>query len=266
MTKMIVVDLDGTLLNEKSEVSSTTKEYLKKLKDMGYIIVIATGRIYASTLKVTDGAEFANYLITDTGSFTYDMSNLKPISKNSIDKKIIEKIFDYYNDDFRYIYVCDKNHIYKYSDEIKNSNITITTKDKNFILNNCSDISHAAIALKSNEAVMKLYQTLLNDIKEVDLIIMQDSFSKIKCIVILPKNVSKYKAINDLSEFLHISNNDIICFGDGLNDAHMLKKCGQGVAMNNALMDVKKIADDVTVYDNNHDGVINYLKEYLDVK
>ncbi len=263
---MIVADLDGTLLNENSRVSNTTKEYLKRLKDMGYIIVIATGRIYDSALNATDGAEFANYLITDTGSFTYDMSNLKSIFKKCIDKKVIEKLFGYYNDDFRYIYVCDKKKYYKYSDDVGDSDVVITTKDKNFILNNCSDISHASIALKSNEAVMNLYQTLLNDIKEVDLIIMQDSFSSVKWIEILPKNASKYNAISDLANLLNINNDDIICFGDGLNDIDMLKRCGQGVAMNNALMDVKKISDAVTVYDNNHDGVINYLKEYLDVK
>lgn len=65
MVKMIVTDLDGTLLNENEKVSNTSKQYLKRLKDMGCIIIIATGRIYASALKTTDGAEFANYLITD---------------------------------------------------------------------------------------------------------------------------------------------------------------------------------------------------------
>lgn len=266
MIKMIVSDLDGTLLNENEKVSNTSKEYLKKLKDMGYIIVIATGRSYASALKATDGVEFANYLITDAGAFTYDMPNLKLLAKNAIDKKIVEKLFDYYNDDFRYITICCKNNMYKYSDEIENSNIIKTTKDKNFILNNCSDISHISIAMKSNELVMNFYQTLLEDIKEVDFQIMQDSFSDRKWVVVSPKNVSKSKAINALANLLHIDNKDIICFGDGLNDIDMIEMCGQGVAMKNALTDVKKMANDVTIYDNNHDGVINYLKEYLDVK
>ena len=43
--KMIVVDLDGTLLNINSGCSKDAKKYLKKLKDLGYIIVIATGRV-----------------------------------------------------------------------------------------------------------------------------------------------------------------------------------------------------------------------------
>lgn len=266
MIKMIVTDLDGTLLNENSKVSYETREYLKKLKNMGYIIVIATGRIYASALKATDGAEFANYLITDTGSCIYDMSNSKPIYKNNIDKKIVEKLLDYYNDNFRYIFICDKNYIYKYSDDIENSNIVKTTKDKNVILNSVTSISHISISMKNNDEVMKLYHKLLDDIKELDFDIMQDSFSDRKWIEISAKNVSKYNAISSLATLLHIDNSEIMAFGDGLNDIDMLEKCGQGIAMKNALIEVKRIANNVTSDDNNHDGVINYLKENLDVK
>lgn len=266
MIKMIVTDLDGTLLNENSKVSNETKLYLKELKNMGYVIVIATGRIYASALKATDGAGFANYLITDTGSSIYDMSSLQPVYKNNIDKKIVEKLLDYYNDNFRYIYICDKNNIYKYSDDVENNNIVKTTKDKNFILKSATDISHISIAMKNNDEVIKLYYKLLDDIKEVDFNIMQDSFAERKWIEISAKNISKYNAISSLANLLHIDNSEIIAFGDGLNDIDMLEKCGQGIAMKNALIEVKIIANDITSDDNNHDGVINYLKENLDVK
>ena len=266
MIKMIVTDLDGTLLNENSKVSNETKIYLKKLKNMGYIIVIATGRIYASALKATDGAEFANYLITDTGACLYDMSNSKIIFKNVIEKKTIEKLLDYYNNNFQYIYICDKNNIYKYSDNIENSSIVKTTKDKDFILKSVDDVSHISIAMKNNDEVIKLYHKLLEDISEVDFDIMQDSFSDRKWIEISAKNISKYNAISSLATLLHIDNSEIIVFGDGLNDIDMLEKCGQGVAMKNALIEVKRIANDITNDDNNHDGVINYLKENLDVK
>ena len=65
------MDLDGTLLNEKSRVSQQTKEYLGELKQNGYIIVIATGRILKSALIATDGADFANYIVTDAGAAVY---------------------------------------------------------------------------------------------------------------------------------------------------------------------------------------------------
>lgn len=81
---MIVVDLDGTILNKDMQVSINTKKYLQFLKNKGYIITIATGRIYASALRVTEGAEFANFIISDTGSCIYDISNDSIIFKKSI--------------------------------------------------------------------------------------------------------------------------------------------------------------------------------------
>ena len=60
-----------------------------------------------------------------------------------------------------------------------------------------------------------------------------------------------------------ISNENIIAFGDGLNDIEMLKKCGVGVAMKNALPEVKEQADCITSETNNQNGVVEFLKEYL---
>ena len=80
------------------------------------------------------------------------------------------------------------------------------------------------------------------------------------------KGCTKYKAIAELANYLNINNDEIIAFGDGLNDIDMLKKCGTGVALSNALPVVKENANFVTIYDHNHDGVIEFLKEYLNVE
>lgn len=265
MYKMIVVDLDGTILDKNREISESTKEYLKMLKGKGYIITIATGRIYALALKATDGAEFANYIISDTGTCVYDRSNDNPIFKNVIAKNTLSKLFNYYSDRCHYIDFCNKDTIYKYSDEIENNEIIKTVKDKDYILNNCTDISHICISMKSNEEVISVYNKMTKEIPELETIIMQDSFLDRKWIDAMPKGCSKYNKIKMLSEYLGISNNEIIAFGDGLNDIEMLEKCGYGVALQNALPEVKKVADEVTVYDHNHDGVIKYLKEHLNV-
>jgi len=82
--KMIVMDLDGTLLHINQECSKKTRKYLKKLKDLGYIIVIATGRILRSAVEVTNGAEFANYVIASAGAVVYDMDNARMIMKKRI--------------------------------------------------------------------------------------------------------------------------------------------------------------------------------------
>ena len=96
---MIVVDLDGTLLNINSGCSRNTKRYLKRLKDMGYIVVIATGRVLGDAVKITDGADFANYIISNSGGLIYDMGLKKIIMKKGLSKDIARYIYSLDNDD-----------------------------------------------------------------------------------------------------------------------------------------------------------------------
>lgn len=264
MFKMIVTDLDGTLLNEKRKPSEETKQYLMNLKRQGYIIVIATGRMYTSILDATDGAIFANYLISDTGACTYKISG-ETIFQNLISKDIVRKILDYYNDDFRYIDICDKTTIYRYSKitSSKTDFIKIITEKEELLKNNL-EVCHISIAMNTNEKVLELYDKLLQNFPELEVLMMQDSFKSNKWIEMTVKGCSKYWAIKNLANYLNISNEEIIAFGDGLNDIDMIRNCGYGVAMKNALPEVKKIANDITFLDHNHDGVVEYLKNVIE--
>ncbi len=263
MMKMIVTDLDGTLLNKTRKPTEETKQYLKSLKEQGYIIVIATGRIYVSALTATDGAIFANYLITDTGACVYQVTG-EPIFQNLIGKEIVEKLFEYYNEEFRFMDVCNKNMIYKYSKtEVENSDFVKTVTNPGDILKENLEISHVSIVMNTNEAVLNLYEKLVIEFPELEILIMQDSFKDNKWIEIMAKDCSKYRAIKNLADHLGIQNEEIITFGDGRNDIDMIENCGYGVALENALPEVKKVAKDITSLDNNHDGVMHYLQSII---
>lgn len=259
--KMIVVDLDGTLLNINSKCSNATKKYLKKLKDMGYIIVIATGRVLKSAITITSGAEFANYIIANAGALIYDMENKKIILKKDISKIDTKKIIDSYNEEIDYINICD---LYYHNRYMGNNSLNIwfdkqiNNIDK-FLLD-CETILHITVKLKDNSLVNKYYNKLKNN--NLNIIIMQDSFNNRKWLEIFSKGVSKYNAISIISKLENIPNQNTIAFGDGLNDIDMISKCGIGVAMENALPEVKEVSNYITISHNN-DGVIYFLKEYL---
>lgn len=252
MFKMIVVDLDGTLLNQKETISKETEEYLNFLKEKGYSITIATGRIYPSILRTTRGATFANFLISDTGACIYKEKDSTLILQNCITKENVLRLLRYYNEDVVCIEVCNQNEFYSYDK---------TNNNVDFIFQNGNAVTHAAILMKENSKVEALASQLKANFKEVETIVMQDSFKERKWIEILPKNCSKENAIKTLIDWLGIKKEEVIAFGDGLNDTGMLAFSGRGVAMKNALESVKKIADDITEEDHNHDGVIAYLKK-----
>ena len=259
--KMIVVDLDGTLLNINGGCSRNTKRYLKRLKDMGYIIVIATGRVLGDAVKITDGADFANYIISNSGGLIYDMGLKKIIMKKGISKDIARYIYSLDNDDIEYITICDLFDYYRYKSLDKMDlffDKGINDMDK--FITECEEIIHMIIKFKDDGLVNEYYTLLDNG--NVRVLVMQDSFVDNKWIEVFGYGTSKYDSIKIICDREGISNCDVISFGDGRNDIDMLKNSGIGVAMGKALLDVKKVSDYIT-RTHNDDGVIYFLKSYL---
>jgi hydroxymethylpyrimidine pyrophosphatase-like HAD family hydrolase len=80
--------------------------------------------------------------------------------------------------------------------------------------------------------------------------------------MIMHRDATKMKAIAALAAHWNIDAQDIVAFGDDLNDIDMLAGCGIGVAMGNALDEVKAIADDVCET-NDNDGLATWLKRHV---
>lgn len=256
--KLIALDLDGTLLNNDGIVSDATKLHLQKLKEKGHIITIATGRILNRALVGTDGAEFANYIVSDAGAAVFKNDGInkewKEVYAQVLSKEIVENIASYYDKDkFMTINICDRNKIHHYDQTV---NITE-------FLENIIEIIHVSVSFINNEFVDEYLKIFTEKFPMLRVEIMQDSFGEVKWLEIAQKGVEKYKGITEVAKLEGILNKNIIAFGDGLNDVEMLKKCGIGVAMQNALPKVKEKADYITSRTNNENGVVEFLKEYL---
>ncbi len=256
--KLIALDLDGTLLNSDGIVSEATKAHLQKLKEQGHIVTIATGRILNRALVGTDGAEFANYIVSDAGAAVFKNNGInkewEEVYAQALSKDTVKNISSYYDKDkFMTINICDRNKIHHYDQTV---NITE-------FLENVDEIIHVSVTFINNEFVegyLKIYTEKFPNLKVE---VMQDSFGEVKWLEIAQKGVEKYKGITEVAKLEEISNENIIAFGDGLNDVEMLRKCGVGVAMKNALPEVKEQADYITSKTNNENGVLEFLKEYL---
>lgn len=256
--KLIALDLDGTLLNSDGIVSEATKVHLQKLKEKGHIITIATGRILNRALVGTDGAEFANYIVSDAGAAVFKNDGInkewKEVYALALSNEIVENIASYYDKDkFMTINICDRNKIHHYDQTV---NITE-------FLENINEIIHVSVSFINNEFVEEYLKIFTKKFPMLKVEIMQDSFGEVKWLEIAQKGVEKYKGIAEVAKLEGILNENIIAFGDGLNDVDMLKKCGVGVAMKNALPEVKEQADYITSRTNNENGVVEFLKEYL---
>ena len=264
MQKMIVMDIDGTLLHFDGKCSKEEKDYLNHLKEAGYIIVLATGRCFEEVLAATDNAFFANYIISHTGSVIYDVSLKKFIFESKINENTVKKIIASYDEKtIKWISLITLNKYnrfsLKYYENSKFRHMITDLKKLNDIGN---DVFNICIDVKQNNYVSSIIDKMKSKFKNLDFIIMQDSFSSEKRIVIVSKKISKSFAIKKIALLEKIDSSNIICFGDGLNDIDMLKYCGVSVAMGNALEEVKKVCKYVTDTNDNK-GIMKFLSNYL---
>lgn len=265
MRRMIVMDVDGTLLRSDGTCSEETKEYLNKLKNDGHIIVLATGRCFEEIMEPTDNAFFANYIISHTGSVIYNVSEKKFIFESKISKDMVEEIIDSYDEKIMtWISLVTLNKYNRFPLEYyEESKFTHTILDVKELNNIGNDVFNICIRLKQNNYTDIVIDKMKDKFKELDFIIMQDSFGSEKRIEVVPKGINKSFSINEVAKLEHLDKKDIICFGDGLNDIDMLANCGVSVAMGNALDEVKVVCND-RCDTNDEDGVIRYLERYFE--
>ena len=100
---------------------------------------------------------------------------------------------------------------------------------------------------------------------DVNSFIMQDSNSKTKILTINPRNINKKETLKNLGIKLEINREEMIFFGDGLNDVEIIEWVGCGVAMENALYEVKKRSSHITS-SNNDSGIAQFLKPIIKSK
>ena len=219
--KMILSDLDGTLIRSDGSISERTKEILKSCQSRGIYVVISTARYWIGAERYIEEIQ-PDYEITTDGT---------PIHRQG-----------------KQIYSCnleieDTNRIIQ-DILARDSKTEITVAAGRQVFWNSEHISEAE---KLHKAVYCDYQKPL--------------FCQANKIVAeLPdyKTAGKVQAIQELAKLLNISLSDIAAFGDDKNDMEMLQICGMGVAVSNAVSDVKNVADSIT-RSNDEDGVAEWL-------
>lgn len=256
--KLISMDFDGTLLTSNKQVTEKNRKILLEYKNNKYIIVGITARNLSSVSNVCDINMF-NYLILNNGSYIYDVQNRNGIDISNIDKKVQLKLTNYFKNIAEQIDYCSLNKYYVY----KKSNI----ENKDFLvkINNIDEIKETItrmnIFLKNNQEI-SIYKNFIEDnfntINTFEMMDTDNNKNK-RWLSINPKETDKFKALEKLCLTLNIKIDEVIFFGDGANDLPVISKVGLGVAMGNALKEVKEQAKEITL-SNDEDGIASFLE------
>ncbi len=278
MKELFILDLDGTSLTSDKTILPSTKEAVKIIKKNNGEVAVATGRTQMTSLKYAKELD-VSHLIETNGTKITNLKDGSIIFKDFMDRELIDllivfleefadgtilytdqalitinldfnspkykKYFELYDE----LLVAGKSFFkFKNNEEFKKSNLV-------------SKLDEVAkiIAVSSPEKKGTLYD-------ELDLVFnnkLNLSLGNASEIEINSSSNSKWNAIKILKQELNCK--DVISFGDGYNDIAMLQNSKIGVAMGNAMEEIKLFADEVT--DSNvEEGIYNFIKKYYKIE
>lgn len=267
MIKMIAIDLDGTLLNSKKEITPRNREVLAQAKAAGVKVVLCTGRPLRAIrpyLEELNLKEPGDYAITFNGGLVQKNDTGEIMDKSAMTLAQVRELIQLGKDLQLPIDVVSDEVVYS----IPTSPDHLSIYGSLNPLLDCRPMAEDQLTeeMLFNKAVVAYPQEYLDQqiAKIPDAI--RDEFEVIKTREVLlefmPKGVTKAYGCELLAQHLGITREEIMAIGDEENDLPMIAYAGIGVAMANAVPDVKAAADVITG-SNEEDGVAEIVAQYL---
>lgn len=257
--KVVVSDLDGTLLNPQHRISDYTKTIFQELHNQGYLIVVATGRHHLDAMAIIDKLEIPVYLISSNGArihspnkeelFAFNLNSdvVKAALNVEIDPEITVVLFK------EQTWQTNKwnEKLNSFQEELKYRPELVNYKDLD---------DFAAIKIffscPNHEKLVKLKDAILANSSEH----LHHAFSLPTCLEFMDKSIDKAVSIERVLEKEGFTLKEAVSFGDGYNDVQMLSASGKGLIMGNAPASLKEELSDLEVIQTNaEDGVARYI-------
>lgn len=271
--KLVCIDVDGTLLNNKHRITKRTKEILQKAHEMGVHIVISTGRMYTDAEYYSNLIGVKSPVIASNGAFIKEKDTDKVIYKDVLGESLSLELLDLFRKYRIQPYFCTPHRFY-YGDIMfklfywaativgSRSNKLdvkyvhswdrwrkILHQERDNIVKSEIIYRDAALICEMRDKLMGLPQLEIVD-------------SSRHNIEITRKGVSKGKAVEMLAVHYGLKREEIITIGDSENDLSMIEYAGLGIAMGNASDRVKQKAD-YTTDTNDNEGVANAINKFI---
>lgn len=250
--KIIFFDIDGTLIDmTKKAISDKTVETLLRLKENGVKICIATGRAPGSVPKF-EGVDFDAFL-TFNGSYCYN--SIDTILSTPIPKVDVEKMIENATKINRPVSIASKDRVVANGTDKDLSDYFGFAKQEVPVSDDFDEVLKDEIYQMMMGGRNDEYDDILKDVENARITAWWD-----RAVDIIPVNGGKGKGIEAILEYYGIDRSESMAFGDGGNDIEMLQTVGTGVAMGNALDNVKAIADEICGT-SAEDGIYHYCLE-----
>lgn len=274
--KIIMMDIDGTLLNSQKKISPKTKAVLMKAQELGIRLILASGRPTTGLIALGEELKMDQYqglFVSYNGSKVVDYKTKKTLFNQPLSiaegKAVLEHIkkFKVYPmiDKDQYMYV---NNVF--ADPIHLSGkpfnvIQYESRGGNFLLCEKADLAdfldyevNKILTAGEPDYLKGVYQEMMEPFKEsLNCMFTADFYFEFTA-----KGIDKAKALDIVLKPMNYQQSEMIAFGDGMNDISMVEYAGIGVAMGNAVAELKNCANYITKT-NDEDGIAEALYQYI---
>ena len=263
--KAIFCDLDGTLLTSKDAAADSTIKVVKKLKESGILFGVATGREVESS-----EAKYASWGIDGIVDMFvgYNGGQLKDYELNVFEEihplsgETIRCIIDTF-DDLNVNFCCTVNtKVMLLKDDVPGRRMC----EKDHL--SFGFMSKDEMCSQARGKIMIICEeSMMDKVIERGKLTSSNQYNSMRTAPFLYEfinsNISKASGLKRIMEKRGWNIDNLMVFGDEDNDYEMISESGVGVAMRNGCDRVKNIADYITDYDNNHDGIADFLSKYF---
>ncbi|TYB87266.1 MAG: HAD family phosphatase [Kosmotoga sp.] len=274
MIKLVVIDLDGTLLDHNKRISDENIKALKKSVEKGIEISISTGRSYISAKDYIEELELDIPVVYQNGALILHGADkneiLRAIKLNSnhassivLEAKKENVNCVLYRDFFEFpdMYI-EKIPDTPYASYYENNHFRIRVCDN--LLDYVGNDGVVEVALEGPERKIKKVVEKTGVFSEKVSVIKNNTIKDHSFYEFFGPEVQKSIGLNYLRKVSGYSKNEVAYIGDNYNDLDVMKEAGFSVAMKNAPEDVKKHADYVTSKTNDESGVAEAVEKILE--
>jgi Cof subfamily protein (haloacid dehalogenase superfamily) len=260
--KMLVLDMDDTLLNDDHTISNENKVMLAKAKELGVHIVLASGRPTPAMIAYAKELQLDNsYMISYNGAVITDLKEDKIIFEQTLSQEQIHELYDYS--------LKSKTHIITY---VNGKIVSETDSEYIEIEKNITGLTHNKVVSFKEEVQSSAVKCILLEepsyLKEVEKDLkaamphLSVSMSKPFFLEVAQNGIDKGASIKFLAEKLDIHQSEIIAVGNAGNDLTMIEYAGLGVWVDNVDPELRDKGDFIVASNNDH-GVAEVVRRFI---
>jgi Cof subfamily protein (haloacid dehalogenase superfamily) len=250
--RLIVVDLDGTLLTGADQVPEEHVRAVRETREAGVLTVIATGRLEKESVFAAEAVGAKDYIITMNGLMIYDYTKQKTLTDRHMEPEAARQVLELL-DDAAVFY-----QLYAGNDTLTTEQAIASLPFSGMAPSYLEHYQNAGNVFgrmwdflqSHHRAADKLFISIGDGDKMKEIQAKIDTINGLRTVAsgphfleVLPENTDKREAVQLLSQYLHIPLSQTMILGDSDNDIGMLSVAGLSVAMGNASQRVKEIAD-----------------------